>query len=132
MLPKTQNSLPRNWGGNFCFNLLGVAKSIAITMNRTQGFTVEVGSLILFVYTQNISKVAYKTPPFLQYHFEQLIDSRPKCQVRLCQMYPSFPLASILLQLRFRNTLIPLLAVKGASMNWLKKEPGFRRNNDYT
>jgi hypothetical protein len=39
-MAKILKSFPRNWGGVFCLNLLGVAN----TMDRMQWFTVEVGS----------------------------------------------------------------------------------------
>lgn len=45
----------------FCLHLLGVAKSIANTMDRTQWFTIELGSSSLSMPTQYAGKVAYKT-----------------------------------------------------------------------
>jgi hypothetical protein len=53
--------LPRNWGGDFLFTLLGVA----IRIDRTQGFIVEVRSSSLSEPKEYVGKVSYKThPPF--------------------------------------------------------------------
>lgn len=93
MLPKSSRASLEIREAILFLNVFGVAKSVAI---RTQWFAVEVGSLSLFAPTLNISKIAYKTSPFLQCYIEQLMDSRLKCQVGLCQIFPSFPLASIL------------------------------------
>jgi hypothetical protein len=81
------NSLPRNRGDIFCLNLYGVAKSVAIKMDRTQWFAVEVRNSSHYAPQHSGYKIAHKTHPFfLRYLIDQLMDTRPKCPGALCPM----------------------------------------------
>jgi hypothetical protein len=80
---ETLNCIPRNRGGVFCLDLLGVAKSISIRMDRTQWFAVEVGNSRHSAPQRSGYKIAYKTHPlFLRYLINQLMDTCPNARER--------------------------------------------------
>jgi hypothetical protein len=64
VLPKASRASLEIGEAIFCLDLLDAAKSVAIRMDRTLLFTVEVGSSRLSVRTQYVGKVAYKSPLF--------------------------------------------------------------------